>query len=95
MDIAGFLCYYDGGDGVLQRDVKDKLKDGDLMQKFDATLFINEKKKVEKAEITNAYSLNKEQQEKIIGVLKKLDKFKFNIKPESNKLTEYKLVFRP
>ncbi len=95
MDIAGFLCYYEGGDGVLQRDVKDKLKDNDLIQKFDATLFINEKKKVEKAEITNAYSLSKEQQEKIINVLKKLDKFKFNIKPESNKLTEYKLVFRP
>jgi hypothetical protein len=95
MDIAGFLCYYEGGDATLHRDVKDKLKDNDLLQKFDATLYINERKKVEKAEITNAYGLNKEQQEKIIEVLKKLDKFKFNIKPQSGELTEYKLVFRP
>ena len=86
-------CYYTGGDQALHKDVKKALVAKNLLQKFDASLYINTKKKVEKVVFTNAYELNTAQQKKITEVLKQLEKFNFS--EPSSFLIEYKLVFRP
>jgi hypothetical protein len=87
-------CYYNGGEPGLVKDVKEKLKAGNLDQKFDAILYVNEKKIVEKVEFTNAYELTAKQKEEIIKILKSLNKFNA---PSTGKKESfpYKLLYRP
>jgi len=88
-------CTYSGGDEALAKDLRVSLGARNLLQKFDATLFINKKKKVEKVVLTNSYELNKLEQKQLIEVLKDLDKFNLNETASQASLVEYKVVFRP
>jgi hypothetical protein len=87
--------YYTEGDQALVTYLKTKLKEKNLLQKFDATLYINKNKSVEKVDLKRSYELTKTQQREVIDILKKLDKFNFSSGTENTGLLEYKLVFRP
>jgi len=88
-------CYYTGGEVALTKDIKDKLKGGDLDQKFDAMLYINEKKAVEKVEFTNAYDLTAKQKEEVTKILKTLTKFNVTATGGKRESFAYKLLYRP
>ena len=87
-------CFYTGGEAAITKDVKEKLKAENLDQKFDATLYINEKKAVEKVEFTNAYELTAKQKEDVIKILKSLNKFNVSSTGKKESFT-YKLLYRP
>ncbi len=87
-------CFYTGGETAITKDVKEKLKAENLDQKFDATLYINEKKVVEKVEFINAYELTSKQKENITKILKSLSKFNVPSTGKKESFT-YKLIYRP
>lgn len=91
---ALITCSYNGGETALTKDLKEKLKAENLDQKFDATLFINEKKIVEKVEFTNAYGLTANQKEDVIRILMSLTKFNVPTSGKKESFT-YKLLYRP
>ncbi|MEO6302502.1 MAG: hypothetical protein ABIP51_04960, partial [Bacteroidia bacterium] len=66
-----------------------------LDQKFDATIYVNENKVVQKVEFTNAYSLTKTQKEDVSKILKTLDKFNFFMVPTKKGEYPYKVLYRP
>lgn len=87
-------CAYTGGETALNKDLRQALDEKQLLQKFDATLFINTKTgKVEKVVFTNSYDLSKAQQKEISAVLKELNKFCTS--GDGKKTAEYKIAFRP
>jgi hypothetical protein len=88
-------CYYTGGETAATTDLRDKLKGKDIDQKFDATLFLNEKKTVEKVEYINSYELTAKQKEELTKILKTLCKFNFSINPTTKGLFPYKILYRP
>ncbi len=92
---TSITCYYTGGEEALVKDLRTIFGTKNLLQKFDATLYINEKRKVEKAVLTNAYELNTSDQQKVMDILKQLDKFNFTGTTPPSSLVEYKVVFRP
>ena len=91
---SGKSCLYSGGEEALLKDLKTILSSKKLLQKFDATLFINENKKVVKVIFTETYGLSKTDQKELIDLLKTLDKFEM-IGVSGKNLAEYKLVYRP
>ena len=88
-------CYYSGGEDAIVKDLREKLVEIKMNKKFEATLFINEKKEVEKVVFTKLYDLNKDDEIHIAEVLKSLNKFNFFTYPTVKSLFEYKLVFKP
>lgn len=87
-------CFYTGGESAITKDLKEKLKAENTNQKFDAILYITEKKVVEKVEFTNAYDLTTKQKEDVIKILKSLTKF--NVPSTGKKESfSYKLLYRP
>jgi hypothetical protein len=86
--------YYEGGESALKNELQEKLKQNDVNEKFDATLFINDKKQVEKIKFTKD-NLNKEQKKKVEAILKSLNKFNFKNGQANNGLFEYRLSYRP
>lgn len=91
---ATTACYYTGGDVALTKDIKEKLKAENIDQKFDATLYINEKKIVEKVEFTNSYDLTSKQKEEVTKILKSLNKFNVPSTGKKESFT-YKILYRP
>ncbi|MBA2612008.1 MAG: hypothetical protein H0U95_08560 [Bacteroidetes bacterium] len=87
--------YYTGGETALTSDLKEKLKGKDLNQKFDATVFVTEKKVVEKVDYINSYDLTAKQKEDLTKILKSLTKFNFLICPATKSLFPYKILYRP
>ncbi len=88
-------CYYSGGETELLKNVAEKLNAKNVNKKFDAVLFINEKKQVEKVNFTNLFNLNNDDKKTIESELKTLNKFNFYINPTTKILFEYKLEYRP
>ncbi|WP_317896611.1 hypothetical protein [Aurantibacillus circumpalustris] len=88
-------CQYAGGESALIKELNTRLKAKNLLQKFDATLYITAEGKVDKVVYTNSFDLSKEQQSQVTELLKGLDKFKFTNPTSSETLAEYTLVFRP
>lgn len=88
-------CYYTGGETAAITDLRDKLKGKDIDQKFDATLFVNEKKAVEKVDYINSYDLTSKQKEELTKILKTLCKFNFSVNPGTKGLFPYKMLYRP
>jgi hypothetical protein len=86
--------YYEGGEKALDKDLREKLKQSEVNKKFDATLFINDKKQVEKVSFTNG-DLSKEQKEKVEAALKSLSKFTVKQDKLKKGLFEYKLSYKP
>jgi hypothetical protein len=88
-------CYYIGGETTLKKDISEKLNAKNLNKKFDAVLFVNEKKQVEKVNFTNLFDLNNNDKKTIESELKTLNKFNFYINPTTKMLFEFKLEYRP
>ncbi len=88
-------CYYLGGNDALIKDIKEKLIEKKLNKKFDAVIYINEKKEVEKIIFTNLYNLNKDDETHIAETLKTLSKFSFFVYPTFKSLFEYKVFYVP
>jgi len=88
-------CYYTGGEAAITKDIKEKLVKENLDQKFDVTLFINEKKAVTKVEFINSYDLTKKQKEEVTKQLKTLNKFNFFVSPTQKGEFTYKVFYRP
>jgi hypothetical protein len=88
-------CYYTGGEAAITKDIKEKLVKENLDQKFDVTLFINEKKTVTKVEFINSYALTKKQKEEVTKQLKTLNKFNFFVSPTQKGEFTYKVLYRP
>ncbi|MDP3558701.1 MAG: hypothetical protein Q8T03_15110 [Bacteroidota bacterium] len=88
-------CYYSGGEAAITKDIKEKLIEKNLNQKFDATLFVNEKKEVQKVEFINSYDLTKKQKEEVTKILKSLNKFNFFVSPTKKSEFTYKVLYRP
>lgn len=88
-------CYYTGGEAAITKDIKEKLVKENLDQKFDVTLFINEKKTVTKVEFINSYALTKKQKEEVTKQLKTLNKFNFFVSPTQKSEFTYKVLYRP
>ncbi|MDP1802322.1 MAG: hypothetical protein Q8L81_13270 [Bacteroidota bacterium] len=88
-------CYYTGGETAATTDLRDKLKGKDIDQKFDVTLFVNEKKMVEKVEYINSYDLTAKQKDELTKILKTLCKFNFFVNPTTKGLFPYKIIYRP
>lgn len=87
-------CYYKTGVNGLKKDLEKKLSAISLNRSFEAILFINEKKKVEKVEFKNTNGFSEEEIKEVTKSLKSLDKFDFHMEPEPN-LYEFKLDYRP
>lgn len=87
------IAFYTGGEEALMKDLKALLEPKNLLFKFDATLFINEKKEVETAIFTEYSALNRSRQKEVLEVLKKLNKFSSGGTAKTP--LQYKLVFRP
>jgi hypothetical protein len=88
-------CYYTGGEDALSKDLKVLLKEKNVLLKFNATLFINENKKVERVVFTNGFDMSENDQKKVEEILKQLHKFNLNNPGSSRLLAEYQLVFIP
>ena len=88
-------CYYSGGNDALMNDLKISLAAKNLLQKLDATLFIDEKNKVEKVIFTNSYDLSKSEQKQVTEILKQLNKFILTNTATGKSMAEFKLEFRP
>ncbi len=88
-------CYYTGGEAALIKDIGEKLRAKKISVKFEATLFINDKKEVEKITFIKPNNLNKDDETHITEVLKSLNKFNFIVNPTIKCLQEYKLVYQP
>ena len=88
-------CYYAGGETVLQKELKLLLKDKNLLQKFNATLYITENGSVDKVTFSNSFDLSKDQQVELVKILKGLDKFKCTNLSSGKPLGEYRLDFTP
>lgn len=88
-------CYYAGGETTLIKDVAEKLNSKNVNKKFNAVLFINEKRQVEKVNFTNSFDLNSNDKKAIETELKTLSKFNFYISPTTKILFEFKLDYRP
>lgn len=88
-------CYYTGGEAAIIKDIKEKLVKENLDQKFDVTLYINEKKTVTKVEFINSYDLTKKQKEEVTKQLKTLNKFNFFVSPTKKSEFAYKVLYRP
>ncbi len=88
-------CYYTGGEAAITKDIKEKLVKENLDQKFDVTIFINEKKTVTKVEFINSYALTKKQKEEVTKQLKTLNKFNFFVSPTQKGEFTYKVLYRP
>lgn len=95
LDSPDNQCYYSGGETDLTKDIREKLKAKNADKKFDAVLYINEKKEVSKINFTNAYDLTSDDKTKVTEVLKSLSKFNFYIAPNTKTLFEYKVQYRP
>lgn len=93
--IETVACYYTGGETAATTDLRTKLKGKDIDQKFDATLFVNEKKAVEKVDYINSYDLTAKQKEEVTKILKTLCKFNFSVNPTTKGLFPYKILYRP
>lgn len=93
--IETIACYYTGGETAVTTDLRAKLKGKDIDQKFDATLFVNEKKAVEKVDYINSYDLTTKQKEEVTKILKTLCKFNFSVNPGTKGLFPYKILYRP
>ncbi|MBA3681553.1 MAG: hypothetical protein H0W73_10375 [Bacteroidetes bacterium] len=92
---ATLNCYYAGGETAITKDIKEKLKAENSDQKFDAILYIDEKKTVEKVEFTNTYDLTAKQKEDVIKILKSLNKFNVPASSGKKESFTYKLLYRP
>lgn len=88
-----YLVSYNGGDAVLHNDLEKKLAEKNLIQKFDATLYVNKNNTVEGIKFTKVFGLSTEQQQEIAILLKSLTKFTVDASVKNT--AEYKLVFRP
>ncbi|MBL7920100.1 MAG: hypothetical protein JNJ40_07275 [Bacteroidia bacterium] len=88
-------CFYTGGESAITKDLKEKLKAENTDQKFDAILYVNEKKVVEKVEFTNAYDLTTKQKEEVTKILKSLSKFNVPASQGKKENFTYKLLYRP
>jgi hypothetical protein len=88
-------CHYSGGENTLVKELKEKLTKKNINKKFDAVLYINDAKKVEKIVFTELYDLKKDDETHIIEILQSLNKFEFFAVPTANSMREYKLLYRP
>ncbi len=88
-------CFYTGGDDSLRKDLKEKLTEKSIDKTFEAILFINKNKTVDKVEFINASKLNRQEQKQLIEILKTLNKFDFKSNPITEILSEYRLVYNP
>ncbi|MDI1355892.1 MAG: hypothetical protein PSX36_13300 [bacterium] len=88
-------CYYKGGEKILRKELKQKLFQKNLLKSFEAKLFINEERKVEKVEFINVFELSVAEQTQVITLLKSLANFEFHEMPKAQSLTEYRLIFKP
>lgn len=88
-------CYYTGGKSALREDLKKKFTEMGVNKAFKATLYINEKKKVEKINFTDARELTSKEKKKISVVLKELSGFNFFIQPTQKGLHEFELIYIP
>ena len=88
-------CYYVGGEPAITKDLKEKLLAENLNKPFDATLYINEKKKVDKVEFTNTYKLSENEKESITQILKSLTQFNFFVSPTKKGNYPYQLKYKP
>jgi hypothetical protein len=94
-DKTTFLCYYKGGENNLLNDVREKLIAKKLNMPFEVSLFISDKKIVEKVSFTKLYKLNKDDEIHIAEILKSLTLFDFSTNPSNNGLYEYKFLYKP
>lgn len=69
---------YPGGYEGLRLHLKEILIQKEINERFDATLYINKKGKVEKVVFTKVYELSELQQKKIITILKSIKDFQYN-----------------
>ncbi len=90
--IAGAV--YPGGEGTLNKTIKEKLSGQDIDQAFDARLFIKQKGEVEKAELIKPSDLTSSQQKKLLETLRSLKGFTFISAGTDNNLAEYRLIYR-
>ncbi|MEI8136300.1 MAG: hypothetical protein WCH21_03135 [Bacteroidota bacterium] len=88
-------CFYPGGASAVIKDIKEKLLAENLNQKFDVTLYINEKKVVDKVKFINSYDLTKKQKEELTKIFKSLNKFDFFMVPTKKNTYPYKVLYRP
>lgn len=84
--------YYTGGNAQLNKDLKKSLSEAGVLMRFDAVLHVDGNGKVEKVDLTPLDKLNKEQQERMVTVLKKLNKFNRSGNAEP---VEFRFSFRP
>lgn len=87
-------CTFKGGNQELKKQLKDQLKQKNLLYPFDATLFLNKKGKIEKVLIKNSDGLNEEDQQKVIEVIKQLNDFKVS-GLKGKEIIQYNIEFRP
>lgn len=80
--------------GNLRDDLKKLLEKKNISKKFDATLFLDDKCKVQKVILTNEYYLTAPEKKEVIEILKNLNSF--NVNNSAGKgLSEFKVVFNP
>lgn len=89
-----FVCAYKSGETGLIKDLRVLLKNKNLLQKFNAIVYVGVSGKVEKAELTRTYKLSASEQKEVILILKSLDQFDMSQNAGSY-LYPYKIEFRP
>lgn len=89
-----FVCAYRSGETGLMKDLSVLLKNKNLLQKFNAIVYVGISGKVEKAELTRPFKLSVTEQKEVILILKSLDQFNMSQNAGSY-LYPYKIEFRP
>lgn len=89
-----FVCAYKSGETGLKKDLSALLKNKNLLQKFNAIVYVGVSGKVEKAELTRTFKLNSTEQKEVILILKSLNQFDMSQNAGSY-LYPYKIEFRP
>lgn len=88
-------CHYKGGKKALLKELKEILEAKHLSKAFEVRLKINAAKAVEKVEFINAGKLSPEEKEGIEAILKKLDKFYFDLALKTGEFLPYDLKYKP
>lgn len=81
-------------EAAFKKELKECLTSKNLNRKFDATLRVDSKGKVEKVVFTNAFSFPKAEQKKIAEIIKELKSLTFKT-PSVSGLQQYYLEYRP
>lgn len=89
-----FVCAYKSGETGLMKDLSALLKTKNLLQKFNAIVYVSVSGTVEKAELTRAFKLSAAEQKEVILILKSLNQFEMS-QNAGTYLYPYKIEFRP